>query len=193
MVYGICYCPLSQEKLLKDEKCSDSKTLTEIQREEIFGNLCKLKDSIGWIVEAISPNVISNEMYRRQKCSLNQIAQNSTVSLIQKCIDSGVNVTEIYVDTVGMPDKYQVNLLIHYNKMNFSGLGEGTPEINKRLLPTNNIYCNSFLLIMLFYNRPFGGSSLLQDSKGSMKEAYSNSTLPFCLLSQCFLVYIEFC
>ena len=45
----------------------------------------------------------------RQKHSLNQIAQDSTVGLIMKAKDSGIKISEVYVDTVGMPEKYQVS------------------------------------------------------------------------------------
>jgi len=45
----------------------------------------------------------------RKKHSLNQIAQDSTVGLIMKAKDSGIKISEVYVDTVGMPEKYQVS------------------------------------------------------------------------------------
>jgi ribonuclease H2 subunit A len=40
---------------------------------------------------------------------LNQVAQDSTVGLIKKAKDSGINISEVYIDTVGMPEKYQVS------------------------------------------------------------------------------------
>jgi ribonuclease H2 subunit A len=40
---------------------------------------------------------------------LNQVAQDSTVRLITKAKDSGINISEVYIDTVGMPEKYQVS------------------------------------------------------------------------------------
>ncbi|KAJ9595409.1 hypothetical protein L9F63_013393 [Diploptera punctata] len=110
MVYGICYCPISKSELLKDLGCADSKSLTEEKREVIFEKLCNEKATIGWIIEAISPNIICNSMLRRQKHSLNQVAQDSTVALITKAKDCGINISEVYVDTVGMPDKYQQKL-----------------------------------------------------------------------------------
>lgn len=110
MVYGISYAPLSRKQLLVDLGCADSKSLTEKKRDEIFDDICKHNDSIGWAIEAISPNVIANSMYRRTKVSLNEVSMISAIKLIQGAIEAGVNVAEIYVDTVGKPESYQARL-----------------------------------------------------------------------------------
>lgn len=44
---------------------SDSKTLTEEKREEIFDMLNKTENLIGWMIEILSPTYISNSMLRR--------------------------------------------------------------------------------------------------------------------------------
>lgn len=112
MVYGISYCPLNQLELLKSLECADSKQLTEEQRNEIFDNLNRKGDgSLGWAVEVISPNDISMSMLRRSKRSLNEVSMDSAIDLIRKAIDLGVNIAEVYVDTVGPADKYQAKLL----------------------------------------------------------------------------------
>ncbi|KAK3756007.1 hypothetical protein QZH41_013191 [Actinostola sp. cb2023] len=111
MVYGICYCPLSKAENLKELGFADSKTLTEEQREALFDTLSrKNSDFIGWVIDILSPNYISNAMLRRTKCSLNEISHNSAIGLIQLLLDSGVNVQEVYVDTVGVANKYQEKL-----------------------------------------------------------------------------------
>lgn len=114
MVYGISYCPLESKPALVELGCADSKQLTEEKRDIIFNDLNTLEyanSCIGWAVEIISPNVISTSMYRRTKCSLNEVSMDSAMGLIQQAIDAGVNIAEVYVDTVGPPEKYQEKLL----------------------------------------------------------------------------------
>lgn len=110
MVYGIAYAPLSNKQLLVDLGCADSKSLTENQRDSIFDKICTENDKIGWAVEAISPNYIANSMYRRCKKSLNEVSMQSAIGLIEGALKAGVNVTKIFVDTVGPPEKYQARL-----------------------------------------------------------------------------------
>ncbi|XP_030383814.1 ribonuclease H2 subunit A [Scaptodrosophila lebanonensis] len=113
MVYGISYCPLESKQALVDLGCADSKQLTEEKRDIIFNDINTLdyaKECIGWAVEIISPNVISTSMNRRTKCSLNEVSMNSAMGLIERAIEAGVNIAEVYVDTVGPPEKYQERL-----------------------------------------------------------------------------------
>uniref|UniRef100_T1GKT4 Ribonuclease n=1 Tax=Megaselia scalaris TaxID=36166 RepID=T1GKT4_MEGSC len=56
------------------------------------------------------PNNSRNKNEIRSKYSLNQISMDSAIGLVQKAIDAGANIAEIYVDTVGPPDKYQEKL-----------------------------------------------------------------------------------
>lgn len=112
MVYGISFCPISQKKLLKDLGCADSKQLNEEQRDSIFVNMNKdtYADNIGWATDTISPNDISMSMFRRCKRSLNEVSMESAIALIHKAIELKVDVAEVYVDTVGPPEKYQEKL-----------------------------------------------------------------------------------
>lgn len=113
MVYGISFSPISKKSILKDLGCADSKQLTEEQRDTIFVNTNQKDystESIGWAVDVISPNDISTSMYRRTKRSLNEVSMDAAINLIKKALDLEVNVAEIYVDTVGPPEKYQAKL-----------------------------------------------------------------------------------
>lgn len=88
MVYGICFCPISRKEELKDlkvagkERCIeslkgiiltnfivplDSKTLTEAEREALFEKLDEAKSYVGWALQVLSPNTISNSMLQRYR------------------------------------------------------------------------------------------------------------------------------
>ncbi len=110
MVYGITYCPEIRAIELKTIGCADSKTLSEDQREKLFEKLDSLKGFVGWVVEIISPNSICNSMFKRLKHSLNEVSHDSAIGLIRKALSLGVNVTSVFVDTVGPPEKYQSKL-----------------------------------------------------------------------------------
>lgn len=113
MVYGIAFCPISKQSHLKTLGCADSKQLTEEQRDKIFVSANQedyATESIGWAVDVISPNEISTSMLRRVKRSLNEVSMESAISLIKRAIELEVNVAEVYVDTVGPPEKYQAKL-----------------------------------------------------------------------------------
>ncbi|CAK1555321.1 unnamed protein product [Leptosia nina] len=113
MVYGVAYCPINRTDILKDLGCADSKALTEEKRDEILVKMLKEEDcikNVGWAAEVISPNYISNSMYRRAKHSLNEVSMTSAIDLIKKVIELGANIKEVYVDTVGPPEKYQAKL-----------------------------------------------------------------------------------
>ncbi|XP_041032862.1 ribonuclease H2 subunit A [Carcharodon carcharias] len=117
MVYGICYCLLSKHQQLEELKVADSKTLTEKEREKLFAKLNEANDFIGWAVQVLSPNVISTTMQQRTKYNLNALSHDAAIGLIQYALDSGVQVKEVYVDTVGPAEKYEAKL-----KERFPGL-----------------------------------------------------------------------
>lgn len=109
MVYGCLYCAHSYLKTLTSLNFADSKTLKEEKREELFENL-KADESIGWEVDVIDPRELSAKMLRKVKVNLNEISHNSAIGLVKRVIDMGVLLTEVYVDTVGDPEKYQDKL-----------------------------------------------------------------------------------
>lgn len=110
MVYGTCFSPLSIKKEVEKIGFADSKTLSEDQREELFKKIADASDRIGWIVDILSPNFISNSMLRRFKYNLNEMSHDTAISLIKRALERGANIKEVYVDTVGKPEKYQAKL-----------------------------------------------------------------------------------
>ncbi|PNI51203.1 RNASEH2A isoform 3 [Pan troglodytes] len=109
MVYAICYCPLSRLADLEALKVADSKTLLESERERLFAKM-EDTDFVGWALDVLSPNLISTSMLGRVKYNLNSLSHDTATGLIQYALYQGVNVTQVFVDTVGMPETYQARL-----------------------------------------------------------------------------------
>lgn len=113
MVYGIAFCALEKKDALKELGCADSKQLTEEKRELIFQDMNGkeyARTVMGWAVHVISPDTISRSMFRRSKHSLNEVSMDSAIGLIKRAQELNVNIAEVYVDTVGPPEKYQEKL-----------------------------------------------------------------------------------
>ncbi|XP_065188624.1 ribonuclease H2 subunit A-like [Sycon ciliatum] len=120
MVYGTAFCPVSMNERLAEMGFADSKTLKEEERETLLTSICEATDMLSWATEIISPNYISTQMLKRSKCSLNVISHTSAIGLIQYAIDQGVHVSEVYVDTVGPPAKYQDMLSAKFPGVNIT-------------------------------------------------------------------------
>ncbi|XP_074791325.1 ribonuclease H2 subunit A isoform X2 [Natator depressus] len=117
MVYGVCYCPLAKQEELGALKMADSKTLTEAEREKLFGTLDGARDFVGWALHILSPNLISTSMQQRAKYNLNALSHDTAIGLIQHVLDAGVHVAEVFVDTVGPAEKYQEKLKRHFPEL----------------------------------------------------------------------------
>jgi ribonuclease H2 subunit A len=55
----------------------------------------------------IHPEELSNKMLKREKVSLNKISTDAAIQLVRNAINRGVNLREVFVDTVGKPETYQ--------------------------------------------------------------------------------------
>ncbi len=89
--------------------CADSKALTAAKRAGLFKRM-KACGRVGWIIKSISAAHISSSMLRRHPYSLNALSHDAAMELVQRALDMGVNVTHVYVDTVGDPGRYQSKL-----------------------------------------------------------------------------------
>jgi ribonuclease H2 subunit A len=117
MVYAVAYIPKTTEHILKTHKFDDSKKLTASVRSALLKATCTpdtdLHDSMGWSATLMSPRDISAGMLRAAGSgtyNLNAQAHDTTAELIRGVMAQGVNITEIYVDTVGPPQTYQAKL-----------------------------------------------------------------------------------
>lgn len=119
MVYGVFYLPspLSDPLLRETHHFDDSKVLKPEVRSALMEALCTpgsdLHASCGWAISALSARDIGANMMRPAAAApynLNAQAFDATVALIRGVMDRGVNVADIYVDTVGPPASYQKRL-----------------------------------------------------------------------------------
>ncbi|KAK3186085.1 hypothetical protein K4F52_005075 [Lecanicillium sp. MT-2017a] len=117
MVYGVFYLPIPQsDPLLREtHHFDDSKVLTASVRSSLMQTLCTagtdLHGSCGWATTALSARDIGANMLKPAGVyNLNAQAMDATVDLIKGVYARGVNVQEIYVDTIGPPATYQAKL-----------------------------------------------------------------------------------
>ena len=101
MTYGIAYSPIGAETRLRSLGFADSKTLTEAQRDAGFKAIKDNADFIGWIVTSLSPQDISRCMLGKNQYNLNAMSHDTAIALVHRVLELGVNLTELYVDTVG--------------------------------------------------------------------------------------------
>lgn len=117
MVYGLFYLPLplSDPLLRNTHHFDDSKVLTPTVRSSLMETLCTpntdLHTQCGWAVEVMSARDIgANMMKPSATYNLNAQAMDATIALIKGVYERGVNVKEIYIDTIGQPAPYQKRL-----------------------------------------------------------------------------------
>ncbi|MCJ1479675.1 hypothetical protein MMC13_008361 [Lambiella insularis] len=117
MVYGMLYLPLVSHRSLLAEThhFDDSKVLTPSVRSSLMQTLCTsdtdLFQHCGWATRVMSARDISAGMLKPAGYyNLNAQAMDATIELIKEVFAKGVNVREIYIDTIGGPSVYQKKL-----------------------------------------------------------------------------------
>jgi ribonuclease H2 subunit A len=117
MIYGVFYLPIEiqQSLLATTHHFDDSKVLTPAVRAELMKKTCTegtdLYQSCGWAIRSLSARDIGAGMLKNGGTyNLNAQAMDATITLIQDVIDKGINVREIFVDTIGAPVVYQKKL-----------------------------------------------------------------------------------
>lgn len=117
MVYGLFYLPLSKHRSLLAEThhFDDSKVLTPAVRSSLMQTLCTpttdLYQNCGWATRVMSARDISSGMLKPAGTyNLNAQAMDATIDLIKDVFAKGVNIREIYIDTIGSPQVYQKKL-----------------------------------------------------------------------------------
>ncbi|KAJ1948202.1 hypothetical protein FBU59_001704 [Linderina macrospora] len=112
MVYAVSFCKEASYDTLKTVGFADSKQLTEAKRDSLFAQMQTeaMRQYAGWAIRCLSPTEISQCMLQKSKYNLNSLAHDATIGLIREVIGKGINVTRVFVDTVGPPDSYQRKL-----------------------------------------------------------------------------------
>ncbi|KAI9836221.1 MAG: hypothetical protein M1819_001558 [Sarea resinae] len=117
MVYALLYLPLASHHslLAKTHHFDDSKVLTPAVRSSLMQTLCTphtdLHQQCGWAAKVMSARDISAGMLKPAGTyNLNAQAMDTTIELIKGVFAMGVNIKEIYIDTIGSPQVYQKKL-----------------------------------------------------------------------------------
>ena len=117
MVYGLLYLPLAQHRslLAQTHHFDDSKVLTPTFRSSLMETLCTtgtdLYRNCGWATRVMSARDIGSGMLKpAASYNLNAEAMDATIDLIKEVFAKGINIREIYIDTIGSPAVYQKEL-----------------------------------------------------------------------------------
>lgn len=120
MVYAAFYCPETNDHVLSGRNVRDSKTLAAVNRCRIFKFFNDHAHFFGWNMDILMPKELSAMMLKRNKHNLNEISQNCAINLITKTLEAGVNVTNVYVDTVGKIPVYESKLKTLFPQLNIT-------------------------------------------------------------------------
>lgn len=148
MVYSAAYMPESFANCLNtgDEEdlkfgFDDSKKLTDIKRDELFGclwkqdidenldedkqqSIQKLKENVGYVITGISARDISSGMSKyppTEIYNLNEQAHDTTMEMIRILKeDKQLNIKHVFIDTVGPPISYQQKLEMKFPDLKFT-------------------------------------------------------------------------
>ena len=122
LFYCAAFWPEKENEEISALGFDDSKVLKEGEREKFFDKI-RSHPSIGWVVEELTAEHLSEEMMRGKSISLNVLSSNGVIRMLEKIRDcfpeSPMTVTDVFVDTVGDPDHYK-NTLVRAMGTNFA-------------------------------------------------------------------------
>lgn len=116
MVYTAAYCPKSKMGNFNALGTNDSKQLTEEQREALRDKIDKA-EFVLHSSRVLTAEELSEKMLRKVRHNLNLISHDAALDLVQTALDSGANITEVYVDTVGNADAYAGKFRARFPKL----------------------------------------------------------------------------
>ena len=108
MVYACAYWKEDYDNNIRAKfKFNDSKALKAEEREKMFQQIKSHPNIIRYELIILPSDLISSDMLKREKISLNQISHDSAIQLIEMALNKKTNIRKVYVDTVGPPEKYK--------------------------------------------------------------------------------------
>jgi ribonuclease H2 subunit A len=110
MTYGCAYWRIEDNEEIVKLGYDDSKKISAEVREELFLGIQSNAHRIGWIVVDIPATALSALMLKQSPTSLNHISHECAIAMVERVLSQGVNVQEVYVDTVGDPVHYERKL-----------------------------------------------------------------------------------
>ncbi|EKM58306.1 uncharacterized protein PHACADRAFT_182662 [Phanerochaete carnosa HHB-10118-sp] len=120
LVYGVAYCPASYKEDLDKLGFADSKTLNASTRSSLLDTLSSDPANIGWSVRVLAPQAISAGMLRHPPINLNRQSEDATILLIREVLESGVKLSEVYVDALGPPQAWEKALSTMFPGISFT-------------------------------------------------------------------------
>lgn len=124
MVYAAFIAPISNAHGLSSFHFADSKVLSAEKRDELFDKIVQEKE-FGWVIRELSAECISNCMLRKEKYNLNDLSHDTVIEMIRE-ISLQRKIEQVWIDTVGPPEKYQKKMesffpSIKLELLNFTG------------------------------------------------------------------------
>ncbi|ETV99163.1 ribonuclease HII [Aphanomyces invadans] len=113
MVYGAAYWRVEDDAVMSSHGFDDSKALTHESRQRLFDKIKGTTD-MGYVTRTIDATEISHNMLTRSR-NLNEMSRDAAIEMIDAVQRAGVNVTHVYVDTVGDPNWYRMFLTKHFH------------------------------------------------------------------------------
>lgn len=106
----------------------------------------------------LDPKDLSNDQLGNVR-NLNKISHDTAIALIQATLDEGTQLSNVYVDTVGPPDKYKNLLDSHFKGEGIKFVVESKADDNYRSVSAASIvakfYRDALLKEWKFMEAPF--------------------------------------
>eukprot|EP01031_Cornospumella_fuschlensis_P029057 gene29057-35071_t len=113
LIYCAAFWPVSMDEEIKKMGFDDSKALKEGERDQMMKEILE-HGSIGWVINEIDAEKISEEMLRPSPTSLNTLSYDGVIQMLQTIYNShptqAPTIGNVFIDTVGDPETYKLKL-----------------------------------------------------------------------------------